>query len=59
VSPCGVRHSHGSMRHPSSLNILINGTISVALVGQLLGESYFSHIQTSMSEMFSVPSDSP
>jgi hypothetical protein len=28
------------------------------LIGWLLGESFFSHIQTSMSEMLRVPSDS-
>jgi hypothetical protein len=62
VSPCRVRHSRGSTRslhHPGSLNRLINCALSIALVGRLLGERFFSHIQTSMSEMFSVPSDSP
>jgi hypothetical protein len=61
VSPWGVRHScelTRSIHRPGLLNRLINGALSDALSDQLLGESFFSHIQTSMSEMFRVPSDS-
>jgi hypothetical protein len=62
VSPWGVRHSQASTRslnRPGSLNRLISGTLSVALGGWLLGESFLSHIQTSMSDVLRVPSDSP
>jgi hypothetical protein len=61
VSPCGVRHSLGSMRslhHPGSLNRLMNRGLNNALTGWLLGESFFSYIQTLMSEMLRVQSDS-
>jgi hypothetical protein len=62
VSPCGVRHSRGltgSLHCPNSLKRLINSGLSVALVSRLLAESFFSHIQISISEMLRVPSDSP
>jgi hypothetical protein len=62
VSPCGMRHSLRSMRsfnHPGSLKRLMRGGLLDMLTGQLLGESFFSHIQTSMSEMLRVPSNSP
>jgi hypothetical protein len=62
VSPWGVRHSHGSTRSlhcPGLLKRLISGSLSNTLSSWLLGESFFSHIQTPMSEMLRVPSDSP
>jgi hypothetical protein len=60
VSPWGVRHSRGSTRllHcPGSLKRLISGSLSDTLSGQLLGRSFFNHIQT-LSEMLRVLSDS-
>jgi hypothetical protein len=62
VSACRVKHSHGSttrLHRPGSLKRLINDTHSVALVCRLFGESFFSHIQTSVLDVLSVPSDSP
>jgi hypothetical protein len=61
-SACGVKHSRGSTRpphQPGSLKRLIRDAHSVALGGRLFGESLFSHIQTSMSDVLSVPSNSP
>jgi hypothetical protein len=48
-----------SFNHPGSLKRLMRGGLLDMLTGQLLGESFFSHIQTSMSEMLRVPSNSP
>jgi hypothetical protein len=62
VSPWGVRHSCGLTRllHcPTSLKRLISRGLNDVPSGRLLGESFFSHIQTSMSEMLSVLFDSP
>jgi hypothetical protein len=62
VSPCGVRHSLGSMRsfdYPGSLKKLMSGGLINTLISQLWGESLFRHIQTSVSERLKFPSDSP
>jgi hypothetical protein len=61
VSPWGVRHSWGSTRslhHPGLLKRLISGGLNDVQSGPLLGESFFSHIQTSMSEMLRALSNS-
>jgi hypothetical protein len=43
---------------PGSLKRLMSGCLIDALISWLLEETFFSHIQTSMSEIFRVPSNS-